>query len=192
VKSILFVFFFLSVLISSELSALAGRSTEFCKSVGGEREDFVISGERASICKFGEAVVGLKTFYHFKTDPVLEKHQAIQAFLNHAPYREQKVMLTPVVRSQGPTGPVIELVETPIIHESSDRVPALVKIMNPATAYCRQVGGKVIKMERADGPPSKACIFPDFSAIEATTLLRGPDAEENKTFTQHLRNFTKQ
>jgi len=62
-------------------------------------------------------------------------------------------------------------------------VPAMSVYLNNSGTYCKQVGGKVLRLNET----VLACVFDkDSSAIDAETLFRGPEHEDNVKMTEVL------
>ena len=61
--------------------------------------------------------------------------------------------------------------------------------MQPANAYCQQVGGQVKSLQDAAGKSFEICTFSDATAIETSTLFLGPSDKSNAQLTTLLKRL---
>lgn len=163
-----------------------------CVDLGGVIEVYTKGkSQEALLCRFGEAGIGANSLYQFKNK---ESIKSISAYLNFIPYMasvKEQAAIIPVGKTEDgkPSGFVLSNAQAP----KANLEPALKLILNPSvkvSEYCRQREGKPTQLHhQKDGAEFKACIFDDFSGIDAKTLFAGPEDPVNSQLTRVLRSM---
>ncbi len=158
-----------------------------CLQLGGILTTYTLEQNKALLCRFGDAGVGGAALLNYRNRQAVK---SIGAFLDYKlPENSEKNDLAIIPRpgsESGELGPfVLQPNPRPEILQPGIRMVMPPKIQ--ISAYCRQRGGKPTQLRNpADGTPLKACIFDDFSGIDATTLYRGPSDPRNAKLLQAL------
>ncbi len=165
-----------------------------CIALGGTLTQYTIEKNEALLCRFGEAGVGASALLNYKNRQAVN---SIDSFLNYiAPEANDKSELAVVPTGKTPEGKTTEGLgqfevkpnPQPGVLQPGIRLVMSRKIQ--ISAYCRQRGGKSIQLKNSvDGSPLKACIFSDYSGIDATTLFKGPRDESNSKLVEVLRSL---
>lgn len=177
--------------ISVEVSASA--EAKNCMELGGRLEVYTKGkSEEALLCRFGEAGIGAASLYQFKNKVHVK---SILAYLNYTPYvsstREEAAIVPSSKLEEGRPPTSFVLRSTP---PAGSKMEAGMKlILNPSvkvSEYCRQREGKPTQLhQKTDGSEFKACIFNDYSGIDAKTLFAGPESPTNARLTSVLRSL---
>ncbi len=160
-----------------------------CIALGGTLTQYTIENSEALLCRFGEAGVGASALLNYKNRQAVN---SIDFFLNYiAPEANDKSELAVVPTGKTPEG--LGQFEVKPNPQPGVLQPGIRLIMSrkvQISAYCRQRGGKSIQLKNSvDGTPLKACIFSDYSGIDATTLFKGPRDESNAKLVEVLRSL---
>ena len=172
---------------------IASAEAKNCVELGGKLEVYTKGkSEEALLCRFGEAGIGAASLYQFKNRvPV----KSILAYLNYTPYvssAREEAAVVPITRPEAGQPGAFVLRSSPPADPKMQ--PGLRLILSPSvkvSEYCRQREGKPTQLhQKTNGSEFKACIFADFSGIDAKTLFAGPDAPSNARLTSLLRSLS--
>ncbi len=151
-----------------------------CAQLGGTPSGYNLGESEALLCRFGVAGIGASSLLNYKNQQTVK---SIEAFLNYvAPDHSQPDELAVVPKDLSSTGAIGPFEAKPNPHPDTLQ-PGIRMILPPKvqiSSYCRQRGGKPTQLRNpVDGTPLKACIFDDYSGIDATTLYKGPSDPSN-------------
>ena len=149
-----------------------------------------VGESEALLCRFGEAGVGASSLLNYFNH---QKVNSIEFLLNYtAPEATQESDLAVVPSGHKAPGGIGQFIVESNPNPSALQ-PGIRLVMSPrvqVSAYCRQRGGKPVQLVHSgDKTPLKACIFSDFSGIDAITLFKGHDDPRNAQLVEALRSL---
>ena len=163
-----------------------------CIDLGGRIEAYTKGkSQDALLCRFGEGGIGAGSLYQFKNK---ESVKSISAYLHYVPYvtsSKEQLAIIPSGKNEDGTAKGFGLSDAPAPLPNLE--PAMKLVLNPSvkvSEYCRQREGKPTQLHhKGDGSEFKACIFDDFSGIDAKTLFKGPEDGANAQLTRVLKSL---
>ncbi len=183
---------------SPSASPLADSSSEEyqnCIQLGGTMTSFILAGntpERrvALLCRFGDAGVGASSLLHYRQRANVKSIEALVNYTAPEMTGESDLAVVPstLPGAEGVGTFVVRPNPQPGVLQPGIRLMLSKKAQ--VSAYCRQRGGKPTQLKNpVDNSPMKACIFDDFSGIDADTLFKGPTDPSNATLIKALKSL---
>jgi putative hemolysin len=186
----------MQVIHNSHQADLASEEYQNCTELGGTLEVYTLEENEAYLCRFGEGGIGASALLHYRHDHAVA---SIDAFLQSVPFESPDTEGFAVVpahpHAADPTHSAQDLGRFLIQgHTDPAHQQAGIRLMmHPkvkASFYCRQRGGKPTQLTNpSDGTHLKACIFTDFSGIDAYTLFKGPSDPSNTQLVDVLKSL---
>ena len=174
--------------VSPDLTSEEARN---CLELGGQIELYTTTMKEAYLCRIGEAGIGASSLLHFKEH---QKVDVIDAFLQSVPPEpniSEEVAVVPYGKSE--PGQLGKFVLRSIAPDEQKLQAGMRFMAGPGvkvSQYCRQRGGKPTQLRHAsNGTSFKACIFNDFSGVDANTLWKGTTDPSNRALVSVLQRL---